>query len=386
MGLSKFFRRMRAVFLLAFFVFIQISCGESQNNEIISELGEVIDRQVREAGQSGKKKTGKNQKSKVNKKRKRKGKKKKKPTKKRNNVSGKDKKKKKKQKFIKKKKTNGGKTKKKVGKRGKNDKEGKKHRKIEKKGENTKNEITKKKKKGVKKTMDGRKISKKKSEVKTSPGSRQTDAECFTSLCEKSKKFNLYQTQMRKAKRIKTWVDQMDKKKDKALTTFKNASTAIQSSTSGAQCNGASVPDEAKVADEKLTSCNTTASELCTSSKVSGLNTSLLEECIPKLQAYVDAYKACLKKCECSCFTALALVSDTCTKFNTMESSTKVAKRKCTSPSETGSFGDCRTQERKVAYYGEKCKPDCPGTLTTKAPGVVGRFLQERMQRHSGRM
>merc|ERR1711892_853567 len=341
-----------------------------------------IDRQVREAGPSKKKKTGKNKKSKVNKKRK--GKKKKKSTKKRNNVSGKDKKQKKKQKFIKKKNGNGGKTKKKVGKRRKNDKEGKNQRNIKKKGKNTENVITKKKRKGAKKTMDGRKISKKKSKMNASP--RQTDAECFTSLCEKSKKFNLYQTQMRKAKRIKTWVDQMDKKKDKALTTFKNASTAIQSSTSGAQCNGASVPDEAKVADEKLTSCNTTASELCTSSKVSGLNTSLLEEGIPKLQAYVDAYKACLKQCECSCFTALALVSDTCTKFNTMESSTKVAKRKCTSPSETGSFGDCRTQERKVAYYGEKCKPDCPGTMTTKAPGVVGRFLQERMQRHSGRM
>merc|ERR1712123_238300 len=372
MGLSKFFRRMRAVFLLAFFVFIQISCGESQNNEVSSKLGEVIDRQVRAARKSEKKKTGKNKKSKVNKKRKRKGKKKKKSTKKRNNVSGKDKKQKKKQKFIKKKNGNGGKTKKKVGKRRKNDKEGKNQRNIKKKGKNTENVITKKKRKGAKKTMDGRKISKKKGEMKTSPGSRQTDAECFTSLCEKRKKFNLYQTQMRKAKRIKTWVDQMDKKKEKALTTFKNASTAIQSSTSGAQCNGASVPDEAKVADEKLTSCNTTASELCTSSKVSRLNTSLLDECIPKLQAYVDAYKACLKKCECSCFTALALVSDTCTK--------------CNSPSETGSFGDCRTQERKVAYYGEKCKPDCPGTMTTKAPGVVGRFLQERMQRHSGRM
>merc|ERR1712123_113656 len=344
--------------------------------------GEVIDRQLREAGPSEKKKTGKKKKSKVNKKRKQKGKKKNKPTKKRNNASGKDKKQKKKQKFIKKKKSNGGKTKKKVGKRGKNDKEGKNHRKIKNKGKNTKNVITKKKKKGAKKTMDG----KKKSEMKTSPGSRQTDAECFTSLCEKSKKFNLYQTQMRKAKRIRTWLDQMDKKKDKALTTFKNASTAIQSSITGAQCNGASVPDEAKVADEKLTSCNTTASELCTASKVSGLNTSLLDECIPKLQSYVDAYKACLKKCECPCFTALALVSKTCTNFNTMEASTKAAKRKCTSPSETGSFGDCRTQERKVAYYGEKCKPDCPGTMTTKAPGVVGRFLQERMQRHSGGM
>merc|ERR1712183_262983 len=48
--------------------------------------------------------------------------------------------------------------------------------------------------------------------------SRQTDTECFKTLCEKSKKFNLYQTQLRKAKRVESWVEQMDKKKAKAPT------------------------------------------------------------------------------------------------------------------------------------------------------------------------
>jgi hypothetical protein len=48
-----------------------------------------------------------------------------------------------------------------------------------------------------------------------------------------------------------------------------------------------------------------------------------------------------------------------------MNTNTKAARRKCTNPSEKGSFGDCRTQERKVAYYGEKCK-FCPPSMTTK--------------------
>ena len=79
-------------------------------------------------------------------------------------------------------------------------------------------------------------------------------------------------------------------------------------------------------------------------------------------------FQDCVKNngtCECSCFTALPLVDDNCTKFNDMESSTKAAKKKCTSPTEKGSFGDCRQQERKVAYYGEKCKK-CTASMTTK--------------------
>ena len=72
-----------------------------------------------------------------------------------------------------------------------------------------------------------------------------------------------------------------------------------------------------------------------------------------------------MKSCECSCFTALALVEDACTNFDAMDKATKVAKKACTSPSEKGSFGDCRAQERKVAYYGETCK-SCPSGMTTK--------------------
>merc|ERR1719419_837553 len=253
-----------------------------------------------------------------------------------------------------------------------------------------KNKNKKKRGKSKKRKSKGKKVRKQKPKEgkRLSGDSRQTDKECFEDLCAKSKKFNLFQNQMRKAKRVKGWVDQMDKKKTKALTTFQNASKAINNATSGGKyCNGGSIPEEAKTADEMLQTCNTTASKLCTSSNITGLNMILIDDCIPKLQAYVDAYKECLKSCECSCFTALALVEDACTNFDAMDKATKVAKKACTSPSEKGSFGDCRAQERKVAYYGETCK-SCPSGMTTKAPNsMAGKLLKERLfQRHAGKI
>ena len=84
----------------------------------------------------------------------------------------------------------------------------------------------------------------------------------------------------------------MDGKLVKASTTFNNASSAIQSFTSnGTQCNGALVPEEAKVAFEKLVICNSTASSVCNSRNISGLFIVKVDECIPKLDAYIFAYR-----------------------------------------------------------------------------------------------
>ena len=73
-----------------------------------------------------------------------------------------------------------------------------------------------------------------------------------------------------------------------------------------------------------------------------------------------------LKAGECFCINELSFVAESCTQFNEMEGKVKIARKKCTNQQETGSFGDCRIQERKVSYYGEKCKSDCPATITTK--------------------
>ena len=98
---------------------------------------------------------------------------------------------------------------------------------------------------------------------------------------------------MRKAKGIKGWIDQMErKKKPKSFTTFQNASDAINTATSGGKsCNGGLIPADAKTVDETLQNCNTTASQLCNSSDISVLGITLVNECFPKLLSYVDAYK-----------------------------------------------------------------------------------------------
>jgi len=232
----------------------------------------------------------------------------------------------------------------------------------------------------------GKKIEEKKYGGMKPEADRLTGEECFAKLCERNKKFNLYQTQLRKAKRILSWVSQMDNKKAKAPTTFQNASlNIIEATENGTQCGGGLISDDVKIANDKLQTCNTTATDMCTSSKI-GLNTSLITECIPKLQKFVDDYKTCLRSCDCDCFDALTLVDDSCTKFNDMETKTKAAKNKCTKPSEEGSFGYCRQQERVVASKGFNCK-SCPATTTTKAPGGRHQFSARRiLQRLKERM
>jgi len=206
-------------------------------------------------------------------------------------------------------------------------------------------------------------------------------SDCFQSLCDKTKKFNKYQTELRKLLRIERWVETMGKKKEKAATTFSNASNAIKSSTSNKKCDGASIPEEASTADTKLEKCNSTATDLCTSSKIERLDTDLIASCKPKLEKYVKDFKEALKNCDCTTIKALELVDASCA-FSDMEASTKTAKKKCTSPTEPGSFGDCRQQERKVAYFGEKCKPKC-GSTATKAPTSrrMAMFLQNKVNR-----
>merc|ERR1712013_641036 len=245
--------------------------------------------------------------------------------------------------------------------------------------------------KQIKKNAMKSKIKKKKDKAKNSKGEKskrnkrkQTSKQ--TSNCistELFKTFIKYQNRERQVKRILGWVKKLDKKKEKALTTFKNASTAIILATSNnTQCDGKSVPEKVRVASERLARCNTTASELCNKGNIVGLNESLADECEPKLSAYTTAFKACVNQdTDCSCFNDLPSVPSSC-KFQVMNNNTRIQYRdKCTNSEVEGSFTDCRAQERIVAYYGEKCKT-CTG-MTTKAPAK--RFLRDRLQRLVGR-
>ena len=50
----------------------------------------------------------------------------------------------------------------------------------------------------------------------------------------------------------------------------------------------------------------------------------------------------------CSCFTALPALDATC-EFEDANTAAKAAKKKCNSPDEPGSFGDCTTAQKFAA-------------------------------------
>ena len=80
--------------------------------------------------------------------------------------------------------------------------------------------------------------------------------------------------------------------------------------------------------------------------------------------------QTCLRKNDCSCIKELELVPASCPNFKDMERKIRAAKRKCLNNKVAGSFSDCRAQERKVAYYAQKCKTPCTGPFTTKVAKI----------------
>ena len=56
----------------------------------------------------------------------------------------------------------------------------------------------------------------------------------------------------------------------------------------------------------------------------------------------------CLKAPTCDCFTGLPALDATC-DFEDANTAAKAAKKKCNSPDEPGSFGDCTTAQKFAA-------------------------------------
>merc|ERR1712002_665579 len=198
---------------------------------------------------------------------------------------------------------------------GKRKKNGKERNSAKKKsGKRSKNKIAKRIKK-----KSGKNISKKSKpkkpakiqDISQTPrkDTRQTD--CLASAMGKAKKYIKYLNQLRKANRIKKSAEQMDSKKTKAATVFKDAADAIFSATSnGTDCEGGDLSDDVKKANEKLQKCNETAATKCDSVTIAGLDLPKIEECKPLLQAFIDAAKECIYVASpvCSCFDALPTV------------------------------------------------------------------------------
>merc|ERR1712215_30354 len=355
---------MKAVLLLVLLVLIQISYSQDSHEVSSNDAGDNLFRVDREANPKKTKARKKNGKKRQANRRKKSGKRKSKKSKK---SQKKNKPKRKNHKFKK----NGKKSKGKVVKK------------------NNRKPVKKVLKKSKPKKYNKIPISEtRKSEAKPNP--RQTD--CLASAIEKTRKYIKYINQLRKANRIKQSAEQMDKKKTKAATVFKDAADAISSATSnGTDCEGGDLGDDIKTANTNLQKCNDTAATKCDSGTIEGLDLPKIEECKPILQAFIDAAKLCIyvSSPECSCFDALPTVDeDKCAKFDDVESKAVTAKKKCSKNSEEGSFGYCRAQERLVGPYGNKCKR-CSPKMSTKAPGsrqnLFARIQNRALLRHLGR-
>ena len=170
-------------------------------------------------------------------------------------------------------------------------------RKSKQKKESKRNPIIKKTKKVSKQKKnlgkENRNTNTKAKYKKLAKENRQSSSDCEATMCSMAKKFNLYQTQYRKANRIESWVDLTANKRTKAATTFTNASTAIRESTkNGTECDGGSINEEEKTANSRLLTCNTTAAALCNSSaEVNTTSKDLITSCKPLLKTFIDGYK-----------------------------------------------------------------------------------------------
>merc|ERR1711970_7679 len=380
---------MKVVLLLVVLVLVQISYSQDSHEVSSNDAGDNLLRAEREANprkQPGNKRNGKRRAAKG----------------KKNNVKRKSNKSKRNGKTGPSKSKRNGKTgpskKKQKGKKRNSAKKqkGKKRNSAKKKsGKRSKNKIAKHIKKKSGKNLSKKSKPKKPTKIqdisqKPRKDTRETD--CLASAMGKAKKYIKFLNQLRKANRIKKSAEQMDSKKTKAATVFKDAADAIFSATSnGTDCEGGDLGDDVKTANEKLQKCNETAATKCDSVTIAGLNLPKIAECKPLLQAFIDEAKACIYVASpvCSCFDALPTVDeDKCAQFDTVDTKAVAARKKCTKNTEEGSFGFCRAKERLVGPFGNKCKR-CSPRMTTKAPGsrqnLFARIQNRALLRHLGR-
>jgi len=266
------------------------------------------------------------------------------------------------------------------GKKTKQQKQQKQQRKQQKKAKDTKKRQKKKSEKGRKK---GKKESTGLSRTSSTNGSgRNTTDQCFTDMVAKTKKFNKAQVEFRLAKRIESWGKLMKNKKDNSASTFSDALDAMNDATgNGTSCDGdSSSLAEAKEVQEKLANCSTSAGDNCDEGGLSiPINSTQVSSCKTTLEAFAKDFKDCLTKSTdaliCSCVQGLTNPSSDCLNFKAMHDGLKTQKEKCTKGSESGSFGDCRKQERMAAKFGNKCKKSCSGpSVTTQAPAASQRM------------
>merc|ERR1719189_1147915 len=230
--------------------------------------------------------------------------------------------------------------------------------------------------KGKKKSAGRRKKGRKSGRRGMRKGGARQSTDCLTDVVAKIKVYKKAGNQLRMAKRIASWKKVMDKKKEKASSNFTDAAEAMEAATGGgASCNGAA-PDADVAADlAKLKNCSVSAAALCDSAMINDTN---IDSCKTNFEAFTAAFDKKLKGTPaCSCFTALPALDSTC-EFETANSAAKEAKKKCNSPDEPGSFGDCTTAQKFAAGKVGKCGGLTGGATTMTTTGAT-RSLRARL-------
>merc|ERR1711936_483426 len=219
----------------------------------------------------------------------------------------------------------------------------------------------------TRKRKQGRRKKQRRTRMRNGGKGRQNGrAECLAEVVQAIKNYKKAQSQYRQGNRISSWVQNMDKKKEKAADQFQNSSDALDSATGGGlSCGGGDPDSDAAEAVGVLKNCSTTAAMKCDSTVITNLNSSKLETCKTETKNYMDAFDECVRTGTCDCFIGLpAFDKDMCDMGTTYDSA-KTSKTMCNSPSEKGSFGECSKKQKEAGHLVGKCKKSCDSPVMT---------------------
>ena len=129
--------------------------------------------------------------------------------------------------------------------------------------------------------------------TKKKKNSRETN-QCIKTILQKMKKFQSYDSQLRKSKRIITLSAKLDVKNKKAKKAFEDPAKMIRDVTkNGTQCREKSLNkrDKSFLVFEHLQKCSSSAVKICNSKDIKSDDFKLVESCKKSLSDYISAFK-----------------------------------------------------------------------------------------------
>jgi len=274
-------------------------------------------------------------------------------------------------------------------KKAKKQSKGKKSGKRGKKGKRNKKRKNGKKGKGRKKGKKGAAKSGKKSnqerQVDTATTAAASTEDCSADWIKAGKLNTKYGNSIKQITRMIRKGALAKSKADKAKTTFKKAVMAIKGATLDCTaCVGnRSEQEEAIKTCKTLSNCSTSAAALCAAAEITDNPTlALLQECNNTFVMWQIAYQSALTSQSCSDIKNLPSVGN-CPESDWagFDKNHQKLFKKCVKSSTTGSFGDCRKNERMAAYLSYNCV-ECSDNLAVVTTVSSGR-RQKRLSQFS---